>query len=50
MAFTYMFNNADLYQMEVNLFMALIIDIFVVAIIKGELNQWHIMFWKDEKS
>jgi hypothetical protein len=31
-----MFDNKDLYEMEVNLFTALIIDIFVVAIIKGE--------------
>jgi presqualene diphosphate phosphatase len=35
LAFTYMFDNKDLYQMQVNLFMALIIDIFVVAIIKA---------------
>lgn len=37
-AFTYMFDNKDLYQMQVNLFAALIFDIFVVAIIKGELR------------
>lgn len=36
LAFTYMFDNKALYEMEANLFMALIIDIFVVAIIKGE--------------
>ncbi|CAO1415054.1 unnamed protein product, partial [Diamesa serratosioi] len=34
-AFTYMFDNKSLYQMQVNLFMALIIDIFAVAIIKA---------------
>jgi len=36
LGFTYMFDNKDLYEMEVNLFIALIIDIFAVAIIKGE--------------
>ena len=35
-AFTYMFDNKDLYEVEVNLFVALILDIFVVATIKGE--------------
>jgi len=30
-ALTYMFDNKDLYQMQVNLFAALIFDIFVVA-------------------
>lgn len=34
--FTYMIEDKSLYEMEVNLFMALIIDIFVVAIVKGE--------------
>ena len=34
-AFTYMFDNKSLYQMQVNLFMALIIDIFAVAITKA---------------
>lgn len=37
-AFTYMFDNKDLYEIEVNLFVALILDIFVVATIKGEKN------------
>lgn len=36
-AFTYMFANSNLYEMEVNLFVALLIDIFIVAIVKGKL-------------
>jgi len=34
-AFTYIMGNSQLHEMEVNLFVALIIDIFAVAIIKG---------------
>lgn len=34
-AFTYIMGNSKLHEMEVNLFVALIIDIFAVAIIKG---------------
>jgi len=34
-AFTYMFDNKNLYEMQVNLFVALIIDIFVVATVKA---------------
>lgn len=36
-AFTYMFNSKSLYEMQVNLFIALMIDIFTVAIVKGLL-------------
>lgn len=32
-----MFDNKSLYEMQVNLFVALLIDIFAVAIIKGEI-------------
>lgn len=35
-AFTYLMNSKALHEMEVNLFIALIVDMFAVAIIKGE--------------
>lgn len=38
-AFIYLMNSKDLHEMEVNLFIALIIDMFAVAIIKGE--EWE---------
>lgn len=41
LAFTYMFSDVKLYEMEVNLFIALIIDIFVVAIVKGKEEDYN---------
>jgi presqualene diphosphate phosphatase len=39
-AFTYLMNSKDLYEMEVNLFIALIIDLFAVAIVKGKESKF----------
>lgn len=37
-AFTYMWEDNSLNEMEVNLFMALIVDILIVAVTKGEFG------------
>lgn len=38
-AFTYVVQSQALHEMEVNLFVALIVDMFAVAIIKGEMEK-----------